>query len=129
MSTMAVALTNRALPTLLSQALVAFTVELDNEFELQMSESGYPGARLSLVVWLNLVRLVPAGGLAVQDLLARTGGPREALLLQLGCLERWGFLVLDSGSGDRSTFDIPGHEHTKRRAGGEVAGGSVAPGR
>ena len=41
----------RPLSALLSQVLVAFTVEFDNEFERQMAEAGYPGARLSLVVW------------------------------------------------------------------------------
>jgi len=38
--------------------LVAFTVEFDNEFERRMSESSHPGARLSLVVWTNLLRFV-----------------------------------------------------------------------
>ena len=43
----------RSLSALLSQVLVAFTVEFDNEFERKIGEAGYPGARLSLVVWLT----------------------------------------------------------------------------
>lgn len=48
-------LQTRPLSALLSQVLVACTIELDNEFELRMSEAGAPGARLSLVVWSNLM--------------------------------------------------------------------------
>ncbi len=51
------------LSSLLSQALVAFTIELDNEFERRMAESGNHGARLSLVVWSNLMRFLVGGGL------------------------------------------------------------------
>jgi hypothetical protein len=54
--------------TRLSQALVAFTIELDNEFELELAQAGYPGERLSLVVWLNLVRFLADGSLTVRAL-------------------------------------------------------------
>lgn len=53
----------RPLSALLSQALVAFTVEFDNEFERQMGEAGFPGARLSLVMWANVMRFVAAASL------------------------------------------------------------------
>jgi hypothetical protein len=47
------------LPTLLSQLLVAFTIEFDNESERQIAESGAPRRFLvSLVTWSNLMRLV-----------------------------------------------------------------------
>ena len=45
----------RFLSALLSQVLGAFRVEFDNEFERRMGVAGYPGARLSLVVWANLM--------------------------------------------------------------------------
>jgi hypothetical protein len=70
----------RPLSALLSQVLVAFTVEFDNEFERRMSEAGYPGARLSRVVWTDLMGFIADGPIAVRDLSK----------LQLGCLERWG---------------------------------------
>ena len=89
--------TTRALATLLSQALVAFTVELDNEFERRMGEAGYPGARVSLVLWVNLIRHISRGGSLVQDLATSGAGSKDALKLQLGCLERWGFLTLGPG--------------------------------
>jgi hypothetical protein len=38
-------LVKRSLSTLLSQVLVAFTVEFDNEFEQRMGDAGYAAAR------------------------------------------------------------------------------------
>ena len=58
----------KPISALLSQVLVAYTVELDNDFELDMSKAGFPGARLSLVVWFNLIRLIHEGGTIVRDL-------------------------------------------------------------
>jgi hypothetical protein len=77
---------------LLSQILVAYTVELDNEFELGMSRAGFPGARLSLVVWTNLVRFIPERGVPVRDLQTASMEHEDRLRFQLGCLERWGFI-------------------------------------
>ena len=55
------------LPTLLSHALVAFTIEFDNEFERQMphrttnhgssSGSGPAPWLVSMVMWTNCMRL------------------------------------------------------------------------
>jgi hypothetical protein len=91
----------RPLSVLLSQVLVAFTVELDNEFERLMGEAGYPGAGLSLVVWLNGVRFLAQAGPCVQDLAARALAQKERMVHQLGCLERWGFIVLKPGAKDK----------------------------
>jgi hypothetical protein len=95
---MPAAITNRALATLLSQTLVAYTVELDNEFERRMGEAGYPGARVSLVLLLNLIRHISSGRTLVRDLSTCDAGSKEALKLQLGCLERWGFLTFTPSS-------------------------------
>ncbi len=49
------------LTTPLSHALVAFTIEFDNEFERRFSEAG-GGARVaSLVMWSNFMRFVGEG--------------------------------------------------------------------
>lgn len=85
----------RPLSALLSQILVAFTVEFDNEFERQMAEAGDPGARLSLVVWANLLRFVGGGAIAVRDLAAQAMARESVVRFQLGCLERWRFVVLE----------------------------------
>ena len=84
------------LPTLLSQLLVAFTVELDNEFERRMGEAAYPGARLSLVVWANLMRFLVDGPVAVAEFATNARFPQEHVKAGLGCLERWGFVTLES---------------------------------
>lgn len=84
------------LSPLLSQLLVAFTVELDNEFERRMGEAGYPGARLSLVVWANLMRFLGGKPVAVRDLAAQSCCPPERVKAGLGCLERWRFVTIDA---------------------------------
>jgi hypothetical protein len=85
---------SRPLSALLSQVLVAFTVEFDNEFERQMIEAGYPGARLSLVVWANLLRFVGEGGISVRELAAQALASVDRMKFRLGCLERWEFVIL-----------------------------------
>jgi hypothetical protein len=84
---------DRPLSALLSQLLVAFTVEFDGEFERRMGEAGYPGARLSLVVWTKLMRFAAEGEVSVRELTARAAAPDTQIKLPLGCLERWGFVV------------------------------------
>jgi hypothetical protein len=91
---------DRYLSALLSQALVAFTVEFDNEFERRMLRAGYPGALLSLVVWSNLMRFLTAGDLCVSELAARALATENQIKFELGCLERWRFVVLRPDSAD-----------------------------
>jgi hypothetical protein len=92
------------LSALLSQVLVAFTIELDNEFERRMADSGFPGARLSLVVWSNWMRFLVDGGVLVRDLIRKALASQERMKHHLGCLERWGFVVLQpSAASDRPT--------------------------
>jgi DNA-binding MarR family transcriptional regulator len=90
----------RPLLALLSQILVAYTVELDNAFEHRMGLAGYPGALLSLVMWSNLMRFLVDGEISVRDLAAQALAPDEDIKLELGCLERWGFVMLQPDVGD-----------------------------
>ena len=85
------------LATLLSQALVAFTIELDNEFERQMphrTSSKRAASRgdpwlVSLAMWSTCMRFVPDEGMTVRELerLARTP-------TNLKGMERWGYIVI-----------------------------------
>lgn len=105
----------RPLSALLSQVLVAYTVEVDNHFELAMSRAGFPGARLSLVVWTNLIRFVPEGGTSVRNLQVASLSSQELLKFQLGCLERWGFIYFQQeGIGESPQFPAA---HEARRDG------------
>src|SRR5580658_3206144 len=104
----------RSLSALLSQVLVAFTVEFDNELERRMGMAGYPGARLSLVVWANVMRFVGEGAISVRELARRALAPDNQMKFVLGCLERWGFVVLQpdpsSDRGVPSGTQQPGRE-------------------
>jgi hypothetical protein len=84
----------RPLSALLSQVLVAYTIEFDNEFERQT------GTNLSLVVWSNLMRFLTGEGITIRALADHSLAPVERLKTQLGCLERWGFVVLQPGKRD-----------------------------
>ena len=87
---------HKPLSALLSQILVAYTVELDSEFERRMLET-QAGARLSLVIWLNVLRFLADGPLSVRTLASRALADDEQGKAPLGCLERWGFIVLQPG--------------------------------
>ena len=90
------------LSTLLSQVLVAFTIEFDNEFEHQMphrttihgAKTGSRGGPwlVSLVMWSNCMQFIDEHGLSVSELerLARTR-------TNLNGMERWGYIVVEPG--------------------------------
>jgi DNA-binding MarR family transcriptional regulator len=88
------------LPTLLSQTLVALTIELDNEFEQRMVHRTTRGSAsasqkgpwlVSLVMWSNLLRLVGADGALAGDL-ERSGG-------NLAGMQRWGYVTVAGDPG------------------------------
>jgi hypothetical protein len=103
---------SRPISALLSQVLVAFTIEFDNEFERRMSASGYTGQLLSLVVWSNVIRFIPEGGLPVHELAAKAFAPHERTKFQLGCLERWRIVELVPDPSDPRTIRLS----SRRRA-------------
>ena len=98
---------NLPLSALLSQALVAFTIEFDNEFEHQMphrtthhgaTDSARSGPWLvSLAMWSNCMQFVGDDGVRVRDLaaLARTE-------TNLKGMERWGYVAIKPEAGDGS---------------------------
>jgi hypothetical protein len=83
------------LSTLLSQALIAHTIELDNEFERRFNEVG-GGARIaSVTMWSNLLRFV-GDGIAVGELPDAVGLDKGRMLSRLGGMERWRYVFVDS---------------------------------
>jgi hypothetical protein len=89
------------LPALLSAAWVAFTVELDNEFEHRLPDHR-TAARISdgpylvsVAMWLNCLRYVTEEGVTVAEVarLARTHANIDGI-------RRWGYVTLD-GAGRR----------------------------
>ncbi len=98
--------THLPLPTLLSQVLVAFTIEFDNEFEHQMPHrtTWGPAAHsrngpwlVSLAMWSNFMQYVGEDGVPLRELegLAR--------ITNLKGLERWGYVVVEPDSADSRT--------------------------
>jgi DNA-binding MarR family transcriptional regulator len=96
------------LTALLSQVLVAFTIEFDNEFERQMphrttrhgSTAGADGRRgpwlVSMVMWSNCMQFVPDEGIAVRELARRvriTDKSMRLVLTRMGSW--WGYLVVE----------------------------------
>jgi DNA-binding MarR family transcriptional regulator len=96
---------SRPLPTLLSQALVAHTVELDNEAEHRLPHrttrhddpdvaSSGPWL-VSFALWANVLQYVDGDGTTVADLRARAGTDR----LLLSGLRRWGYVSVAAPDG------------------------------
>jgi DNA-binding MarR family transcriptional regulator len=93
------------LPVLLSQALVAFTIEFDNEAEHRMqhrtTRHGSSGSLrspwlVSMAMWFNCMQFVSEEGISVRELvkLART-------LTNLKGMYRWGYVTVSPTSSDR----------------------------
>ena len=91
------------LSTLLSQVLIAHTIELDNEFERRLAESGESARVTSVVMWSNFLRFV-GEGITVGDLSDAAGLPKTRVLSNLGGMERWRYVFVSSSaaSGARS---------------------------
>ena len=89
------------LPALLSGALVAFTIEVDNEFEHRMPHTtAAANARreprrgpwlTSLVMWVNVLRHIDDGGTPRAEVHARARTTSDSL----AGLQRWGYITVD----------------------------------
>jgi hypothetical protein len=120
-----------SLSALLSQALVAFTIEFDNEFEHQTPHcttqfGGPPGIKridapwlVSMVMWVWILRFVPPAGIAVAELqrLARTSTKQiEGWLTRLS--HWWGYVRIE---GKGSSGRLPPSAIVRPTAGGSKA--------
>ncbi|MDX6208339.1 MAG: hypothetical protein QOE24_730 [Frankiales bacterium] len=97
------------LSTGLSQLLVAFTIECDNEFEHRMPHrtaadrgAGNGPWLVSMAMWVNYLRLIPAEGLPLRELTGPYGVPK------MSGLQRWGYLVVEPDPDDRRPVPPPG---------------------
>ncbi len=91
------------LSTALSQVLIAFTIELDNEFERRFREAGCGARVTSLAMWSNLLRFV-GDGITVRELVAAVGLPKASVLSRVGGIERWAYVSVGSSTGERDGF-------------------------
>ena len=91
------------LSTPLSQALIAFTIELDNEFEQRFQASGAGARVVSLTMWSNLLRFV-GDGTTVGELVAAVGLAKRSALSRLGSVERWRYVSVGPATGKREGY-------------------------
>ncbi len=91
------------LPTLLSAALVAFTVEFDNEFEHRIPHRTTTGSAVaprgavwlvSQVMWANVMQYVPGEGIRIGELHARARTRRDSMV----GLQRWRYVAVEGES-------------------------------
>jgi len=71
-----------------------------DEFEKQMRESGYAGASLSAVIWSTLMRFLAGASPSVRNLAAQSLSSEKRVKFELGCLERWSFIMLEADPAD-----------------------------
>jgi DNA-binding MarR family transcriptional regulator len=99
------------LPTLLSQVLVAFTVEFDNEAERQLrhrttrhgvakhastADSPHAPWLVSLAMWSNCMQFVGEEGVTVREL-----EDRARTKTNLDGMKRWGYIVVEPNPADK----------------------------
>ena len=101
------------LSTPLSQLLIAFTIEFDNELDHRLAAADL-GHRLpiSMVMWSNFLRFVE-DGITVGELPEATGIPKSRTLSTLGGMERWRYVLV--GPDSESKRDGWGSERGLRR--------------
>ena len=99
------------LSALLSQVLVAYTIEFDNEFEHRMPHRTSKHGRtanspdapwlVSLAMWSNCMQFISEEGVTIGELqrLARTG-------TNLAGMQRWGYIIIETDKTD-SQFKQP----------------------
>lgn len=92
------------LPTLLSQVLVAFTIEFDNEFEHRVphrstnhgSSTGHVPWLVSRVMWSNFMQFVDEQGTTIHDLRSRLQMPDKNMRNWLTRMaDWWGYIVVE----------------------------------
>jgi hypothetical protein len=93
---LAAQLDDLSLATMLSAALVAFTIECDNELELRVAAARpIP----SLVVWLNLLQYLREGSASVGELCVRSHTSIDQVRFLVGKLEHWAILSVAAKAG------------------------------
>jgi hypothetical protein len=84
------------LPTLLSQALVAFTIEFDNLAEERIAAAGARPWMASQAMWANHLRFVGADGIPARELMQRSLVSARTMRSRLGALRRWRYVTVDA---------------------------------
>jgi hypothetical protein len=97
-----------SLSSSLSQVLVAFAIEFDNEFELQLQRTYARPFLTSIVMWSNVMQYVPENGVSIEEVACRGRLLTKPLTSLVGGLERWGYLSVDEDPRDGFVSPRPG---------------------
>jgi len=90
----------------LSQCLIAFAIEYDNEWEEKFwIPSETKTFRVSIVMWENFLKFVPEQGISLQELSIKAGYTKGRLHPSLAGMLRWGFVTEFSTKGKKSHRD------------------------
>ena len=73
----------------LSQLLVAFTLEVDDLFEVALDEAGFPEIGLSLIGWTNFLQYGDGTTVAIRDVMERSFASLNHVAQLAGVYERW----------------------------------------
>ncbi|HEY3765194.1 MAG TPA: hypothetical protein VGL44_08545 [Gaiellales bacterium] len=82
------------LATLLSQPLVAFTIEFDNVAEERITAAGRRPWIASLAMWADYLRHVGEDGIPARELRSRAFVSAKTLRSRLGALSRWRYVTV-----------------------------------
>src|ERR1041384_6168228 len=92
-----------SLSVLLSQVLVALTIEMDNELEVRLRATWARPFATSFAMWSNVLQFVTEAGTTVGEVAHRGCLDVGALASIVGGLERWGYVVIDRAPGPNAT--------------------------
>ena len=97
-------MTATPLSALLSQIVVAFTIEFDNAFEQRLRETFARPFLTSLAMWSNVMRYLPAEGTTLQEMASQSRLPEREIKSLVGAHERWRYLNVDRGTKAEADF-------------------------
>jgi DNA-binding MarR family transcriptional regulator len=91
------------LSALLSQALIAYTLEFDRLLAAKCKRFGWRRLPPSLAMWSNILRFVGERGVDQRKLPELSGISKPAVQISVACLERHGWVTVDTDPSDTRT--------------------------
>lgn len=89
------------LAALLSQVLIAYTFEYDRELDALRESACAGDSAPSLAMWSNVLRFVGDDGVDERRLPALSGIAKPAIHSMVACLERHGWVTVESDADDK----------------------------
>lgn len=84
------------LSALLSQVLIAFTLDFDRELEARRTASSSNEPAPSLAMWANVLRFIGEDGVEVRRLPALSGISKSVTHTMVACLARHGWVTVEA---------------------------------